>query len=364
MPAVAVRTLSNPERNRSGHRSAHHDKPRRCGRRHQTWHEEVTSPACSTAASVDTGDSPSHAHRHLPTPPASTSSGGSDIGDISGQHWKRGPKIGEGSYGCVFTALSDHGKIFAVKQAVLDDNESDRIFASKLQEELEIYKNLRHPNIVSYLGHDYIDNALYIYLEYVPGGSMASILREFGALDDKPLRSASRGLLEGLVHLHSRHPPVVHRDIKGANVLVDLNFRVKLADLGCSKRCDDTKSLRTVGSVPWMAPEVILQQDGHGRKADIWSLGCTIIEMSTAHKPWGDGAFDNVACALRHIAMSDETPPISEKLDASMQSLIRECTVRNPKARLNARQALGHEALAGTSPTPCSRRSLAEVSRT
>jgi len=351
--AKASRTLSNPECFRSNHRSSHHDKPRRSAHRHRTWHEELASPlsvACSTAASVETGDSPSIAHRHALTPPASTSSGSSDLGDISGQHWKRGPKIGAGSYGCVFTALSEHGKIFAVKQAVLDDNESDRMFRCRLQEELDICKTLRHPNIVSYLGHDYINNALYIYLEYVPGGSMASILKEFGPLDDKPLRLASRGLLEGLVHLHSRSPPVVHRDIKGANVLVDLNFRVKLADFGCSKRGDDTKSLRTVGSVPWMAPEVILQQDGHGRKADVWSLGCTIIEMSSAQKPWGDGAFDNVACALRHIAMSDATPPVPEKLDENLMDLVAQCTRREPKSRPSARQAVQHEALEGTSP--------------
>jgi mitogen-activated protein kinase kinase kinase len=61
----------------------------------------------------------------------------------------------------------------------------------------------------------------------------------------------------------------VHRDIKGANVLVDLNFCVRLADFGCSKRDDMTASYTTVGSIPWMAPEVIQREGGHGRKADI-----------------------------------------------------------------------------------------------
>merc|ERR1712137_1117989 len=113
--------------------------------------------------------------------------------------------------------------------------------------------------------------------EYVAGGSMASMLREFGALPTNLLRDATSGLVEGLNYLHSQNPPVIHRDIKGANILVDLDFCVKLSDFGCSKRNNVTKSFTTTGSIPWMAPEVIQQQDGFGRKADIWSLGCSMM---------------------------------------------------------------------------------------
>jgi len=172
---------------------------------------------------------------------------------------------------------------------------------TKLKAELDICKDLRHPHIVRYLGHEYMDAKLCIKLEFVPGGSLLALLSEFGPLEGVMMQTASRGLVEGLNYLHTHNPPVVHRDIKGANVLVDTDFCVKLADFGCSKRSSDTQSFVTIGSVPWMAPEVINQKSGHGRKADIWSLGCTLIEMATAEKPWGADKFNNIMFALQWV---------------------------------------------------------------
>jgi len=265
-----------------------------------------------------------------------------------GLRWKRGEKIGSGSYGCVHKALDkETGHIFAVKRAVIEDrSDEDQRYRERLEAELSICMDLRHPNIVSYLGHDYADSNLYIYLEYVSGGSLASILSEFGPIEGPLMQMGTRGLLEGLNYMHTFNPPVVHRDIKGANILVDLNFCLKLADFGCSKRGMDTRSFTTVGSIPWMAPEVIQQQDGHGRKADIWSLGCTLIEMATADKPWGRDTFDNMMFALKHIGLSDAVPPIPEVLAAAGQDLIAACVQRSPMDRPWASELLAHEYVA------------------
>jgi len=263
--------------------------------------------------------------------------------------WTKGGLIGHGAYGCVFKAMEKRtGRIFAVKQAVVDLScEEDRKYRDKLQNELNICKDLRHPNIVACLGFESTSSELNIYLEYVAGGSMSSLLTEFGALDGYMLRQATLGVLDGLNYLHTRSPPVVHRDIKGANILVGLDFCVKLADFGCSKRSDLTKSFTTTGSIPWMAPEVILQEDGHGRKADIWSFGCAMIEMASAEKPWGNGKFENAMFALRHISMSDATPPIPEALDELGQDLARLCTQRDPEKRPSAAELLEHPFLLG-----------------
>lgn len=260
----------------------------------------------------------------------------------SGRGWIRGSKLGSGSYGCVYKALDrETGRIFAVKKAPFDasgDKESAK-FAAVLREELNICRDLRHPNIVSYLGHEQGEHELYIFLDYMPGGSMSALLNEFGALQGATLMTAARGLVEGLCYLHTRSPPVVHRDIKGANVLVDLNFCVKLADFGCSK-CDvQTKSFTTIGSIPWMAPEVLVQ-NGYGRKADIWSLGCTVLEMATAEKPWAGAKFDNIMCAIRHIGMSQSTPAIPDEVRGPVRELIECCVRRNVDERPSTTELL------------------------
>jgi len=206
--------------------------------------------------------------------------------------WKKGEKIGAGSHGCVYKAQDKlTGHLLVVKESVVKDDK----YHDRLQRELDICKNLNHPHIVKCLGHEFYDCHLYIHLEYVPGGSLRCILNEFGPLEPDLVPIAMRGLLEGLDYLHTRSPPVVHRDIKSNNVLVGQDFCLKLSDFGCSK-CDDlTTSFTTVGSVLWMAPEVMRGEacGGHGRKADIWSLGCVFIEMVTAERPWGSHTFDN-----------------------------------------------------------------------
>lgn len=261
---------------------------------------------------------------------------------ISGQDWVRGKCIGAGSFGTVYKALDKVTlQIFAVKESFLE--EGNLKCRDKLDRELSICQALRHPNIVSYLGHEYTETHLRIYLEFCAGGSMASMLADFGPLTDLCLRKCTRGALEGLDYLHTRSPPVVHRDIKGANILVDVSCTVKLADFGCSTCSADTTSFTTCGSIPWMAPEVINQHEGHGRKADIWSFGCLVIEMATAEKPWGNGAFNNLMFALNHIANSGLTPPVPEALDPSCHNLIRLCTRREQGERPSTAALMAHD---------------------
>mmetsp|Transcript_36099 Transcript_36099/g.116745 ORF Transcript_36099/g.116745 Transcript_36099/m.116745 type:complete len:512 (-) Transcript_36099:820-2355(-) len=258
--------------------------------------------------------------------------------------WRKGAVIGSGSFGSVRRAQDvQNGCIFAVKEAVASEtgNAGEKAI-EKLKVELDICRGLKHPNIVSYLGQQIVDGALFIFMEYMAGGSISSILKEYGPLNSKLLKQATLGAVAGLDYLHGCSPPVVHRDIKGANLLVDVDFCVKLADFGCSKQHSATTSFTTVGSIPWMAPEVILHQDGHGRKADIWSLGCTVLEMATAETPWGPDAFDNVMFALMHIAMSDALPPVPDTLPAPCRALLEDCLCRDPTNRPSADALLRH----------------------
>lgn len=256
--------------------------------------------------------------------------------------WVKGEILGQGSLGSVFKALDQRtGQIFAVKEVRIDvRDKADVKFRAALENEIDICKDLKHDRIVSYLGHDNIDSSLYIYLEYMPGGSLTQVLSQFGPFEEALIATYTRDLLQGLNYLHTRDPVVLHRDVKGANILVGLDCRVKLSDFGCSKRTADTLSLSLRGSIPWMAPEVI-QQTGGGRRSDIWSLGCVVIEMATARHPWGE--FDNPVAAMVKIGMSNATPPLPEAVSACCKDFIKQCTQRDKNQRPCAEVMLEHE---------------------
>jgi len=252
--------------------------------------------------------------------------------------WVRGDVLGEGSLGRVFKALEQAtGRIVAVKEIQVDASCKNVGLQIKekqaLENEVNIVKELRHPRIVSYLGHDHIDHCLYVYMEYMPGGSLASVLSQFGALAESLILPFALEILEGLNYLHTQTPPVLHRDLKGSNLLVGTDCRVKLSDFGCSKREVDTPSRTMKGSVQWMAPEVI-RQEGYGRPADIWSFGCVLIEMATAKPPWGE--FDNPIAGMARIALSDETPVPPESVSKDLATFMRRCLQRDPKKRPTA----------------------------
>jgi len=309
------------------------------------------SPACQSAlvspcVAGTNGATPSSAVEGLETP----TSAGTDRGQV--MKWRQGDEIGAGSYGHVYMAqCKSTGNQFAVKVARIRDSEEEK-FCEKLQKELDICKDLRHRHIVACLGHEFINRRLYIYLEYVPGGSLRHMVNQYGALQAPLLKKATRGMLKGLNYLHELTPPVAHRDLKGANVLIDLQFCVKLADFGCSKQCHDmSMSFSKVGSMHWVAPEV-LQDAGHGRRADIWSLGCVLIEIATAADPWGPKAFDNIMQAMHVISSSERTPPIPDALPDSARSLIRQCVQRSPEERPSASRLLLHPFLQSEHKTP------------
>jgi mitogen-activated protein kinase kinase kinase 3 len=162
---------------------------------------------------------------------------------------------------------------------------------------------------------------LHIFLEYVAGGSLQSLIKKYGYLNERLIQIYTRQILEGLEYLHMNK--IVHRDIKGANVLVDINGTCKLADFGNSKRLYSTRDDNLVkGTAHWMAPEVIKQQK-YGRYSDIWSLGCTIIEMATGHPPWSE--YKSPASAMFHIAQTKEGPTVPSWLSQSAKEFLSLC---------------------------------------
>lgn len=269
---------------------------------------------------------------------------------IENVHWQRGGILGRGSFGKVHLGLNiEDGTLFAIKSIVLKSKEatSNEEVQTALQE-LLLLRSFRHENIVTYLGSSIEDSTINIFLEYVAGGSIASIIQKFGVIKEKLAKNYAKQILTGLDYLHSRQ--IIHRDIKGANILLDNKGFIKLSDFGAAttlKRMISNVNGKDLmkGTVYWMAPEVILN-NGFGRQSDIWSFGCTMIEMTTGNPPWSNiDIYKEQVSALFNIATMNQVPEIPRNLSTEARQFIGACLKRDPAERLNSRRLLRHDFL-------------------
>ncbi|KAF9582175.1 ATP binding [Lunasporangiospora selenospora] len=240
------------------------------------------------------------------------------------------------------------GTFMAVKQVELPVNNSykedkQKTLVEALEREIDLLKELHHERIVQYIGSDIEKGHINIFLEYVPGGSIATLLANYGPFSEILVRSFVKQILEGLDYLHECD--IIHRDIKGANILVDNKGCIKISDFGISKKVEDhlksinVKSARPSlqGSTFWMAPEVV-KQVATTYKADIWSLGCLVVEMFTGTHPFPQ--FSQMQ-ALFQIG-SDCTPDIPEEISDEAKDFLKRTFEVDYHIRPSARILLGH----------------------
>lgn len=270
--------------------------------------------------------------------------------------WRKGELIGCGAFGRVYMGMNlDSGELLAVKQVLIAANfaskEKAQDHIKELEEEVKLLKDLSHPNIVRYLGTVREEESLNILLEFVPGGSISSLLGKFGPFPEAVMRTYTKQLLLGLEYLHNHG--IMHRDIKGANILVDNKGCIKLADFGASKQVAELATISGAKSMKgtpyWMAPEVI-RQTGHSYSADIWSVGCTVIEMATGKPPWSQ-QYQEVA-ALFHIGTTKSHPPIPENLSVKAKDFLLKCLEKEPDLRPTASELLKHPFVTGDDEDP------------
>ncbi|XP_037544534.1 mitogen-activated protein kinase kinase kinase 3 [Nematolebias whitei] len=258
--------------------------------------------------------------------------------------WRRGKLLGQGAFGRVYLCYDvDTGRELAAKQVHFDlESPETSKEVSALECEIQLLKNLHHERIVQYYGclRDHSEKTLTIFMEYMPGGSVKDQLKAYGALTENVTRKYTRQILEGMSYLHSNM--IVHRDIKGANILRDSEGNVKLGDFGASKRlqtiCMSGTGVRSVTGTPyWMSPEVI-SGEGYGRKADVWSLGCTVVEMLTEKPPWAE--FEAMA-AIFKIATQPTNPLLPSRASEQARDFVR-CIFVEAKRRPSAEELLRH----------------------
>ncbi|GLU01003.1 hypothetical protein SLE2022_183300 [Rubroshorea leprosula] len=261
--------------------------------------------------------------------------------------WEKGELLGRGSFGSVYEGISHDGFFFALKEvSLLDQGSQERESIFQLEQEIELLSQFEHENIVQYYGTDKDESKLYIFLELMTKGSLLRIYQRYH-LRDSHVSCYTRQILHGLKYLHDRK--VIHRDIKCANILVDANGSVKLADFGLAKaiKLNDVKSCR--GTAFWMAPEVVnLRNQGYGLAADIWSLGCTVLEMLTREIPYSP-----LECmqALFRIGKG-EPPRVPASLSKDAREFILKCLQVDPNNRPTAVQLLHHPFVRRPPTTP------------
>ncbi|KAI5107523.1 mitogen-activated protein kinase kinase kinase 19 [Silurus meridionalis] len=261
--------------------------------------------------------------------------------------WTKGEILGRGAYGTVYCGLSSEGQLIAVKQVTLDVSNSETAEKEydRLEREVDLLKNLNHQNIVGFLGTTLSGNVISILMEYVPGGSISNVLNRFGPLPEKVFALYTRQILEGVVYLHDNR--VIHRDLKGNNIMLMPSGIIKLIDFGCARRLNclthsgsRSDFLTSVHGTPyWMAPEVI-NESGHGKKSDIWSIGCTVFEMATGKPPL---AHMGKMAALFYIgAKKGLMPSLPDVFSEDAKGFVQECLINDQKQRPSAADLLQH----------------------
>ncbi|EWC45134.1 hypothetical protein DRE_06273 [Drechslerella stenobrocha 248] len=257
--------------------------------------------------------------------------------------WFKGQLIGQGTYGKVYLGMNaTTGEFLAVKQVEVTANDSRKALIAALNQEIETMKDLDHPNIVQYLGCERKEFSISIFLEYIPGGSVGSCLKKHGKFEETVVRDLTRQMLEGLAYLHQEG--ILHRDLKGDNILLDLDGTCKISDFGISKKTVDIygndASNNMQGSVFWMAPEVVNPKKGQGysAKVDIWSVGCVVLEMFAGRRPWEN---EETIGAIFKIGSERMAPPIpddvSQHVSPEAIAFMADCHTIEPSERPTAK---------------------------
>eukprot|EP01094_Clydonella_sp_ATCC50884_P002136 TRINITY_DN11643_c0_g1_i1.p1 TRINITY_DN11643_c0_g1~~TRINITY_DN11643_c0_g1_i1.p1 ORF type:complete len:1085 (-),score=383.55 TRINITY_DN11643_c0_g1_i1:312-3566(-) len=243
--------------------------------------------------------------------------------------------LGRGGFGAVYQGVDiTTGTFVAIKQMKRQNLPKDQL--ASMMGEIDLLKKLNHPNIVKYIGYSETREFLCIILEYVESGSLASVVQTIGKFPESLVRVYIEQVLQGLLYLHEQG--VIHRDIKGANILTTKGGTVKLADFGIAAEVSSTAENSSIMGTPyWMAPEII-ELNGATTKSDIWSVGCTVIELITGEPPYYDLA--QMPALFRIV--QDDHPPLPEGISPALRDFLLQCFQKEPRLRISAKKLLKH----------------------
>eukprot|EP00111_Clytia_hemisphaerica_P003243 TCONS_00009253-protein len=256
--------------------------------------------------------------------------------------WQLGNKIGEGQFGKVYSAVNlDTGDLMAVKQVRFNPHDYGTV--QEIADEITNIQGLLHDSLVKYFGVEIHKNEMLIFMEYCADGTIAEVAKV--GLPESLIRVYTYQIIKAINFLHQSG--VVHRDIKGANIFLSSSGLIKIGDFGSAVKLKDPmcttqgEVFNTRGTAAFMAPEVITLDKGrgYGRAADIWSLGCVVIEMSTGKQPWYE--CDNIYAIMYRVGDGNH-PPIPDRLSEEGRDFLECCFIHDQNYRWTANMLEDH----------------------
>ncbi|XP_059112704.1 STE20-like serine/threonine-protein kinase isoform X1 [Peromyscus eremicus] len=258
------------------------------------------------------------------------------------EFWEIIGELGDGAFGKVYKAQNKETNVLAAAKVI--DTKSEEELEDYMVE-IDILASCDHPNIVKLLDAFYYENNLWILIEFCAGGAVDAVMLELERpLTESQIQVVCKQTLEALSYLHDNK--IIHRDLKAGNILFTLDGDIKLADFGVSAKNTRTIQRRDsfIGTPYWMAPEVVMCETSKDRpydyKADVWSLGITLIEMAEIEPPHHEL---NPMRVLLKIAKS-EPPTLAQpsKWSSNFKDFLKKCLEKNVDARWTTSQLLQH----------------------
>uniref|UniRef100_A0A8C0KB46 non-specific serine/threonine protein kinase n=1 Tax=Canis lupus dingo TaxID=286419 RepID=A0A8C0KB46_CANLU len=275
--------------------------------------------------------------------------------------WEIVGELGDGAFGKVYKAKNKETGALAAAKVIETKSEEE---LEDYTVEIDILATCDHPYIVKLLGAYYYDGKLWIMIEFCPGGAVDAIMLELDrGLTEPQIQVVCRQMLEALHFLHGKK--IIHRDLKAGNVLMTLEGDIRLADFGVSAKNLKTLQKRDsfIGTPYWMAPEVVMcetmKDTPYDYKADIWSLGITLIEMAQIEPPHHEL---NPMRVLLKIAKSEPPTLLTpSKWSMEFRDFLKTALDKNPETRPSAAQLLEHPFVSSITSNKALRELVAEA---
>jgi len=254
--------------------------------------------------------------------------------DINFVELKFAQEVGRGAFGVVYKGLWRGGDV-AIKRMLTEANVMKENDVADFLNEAQLMKNLRpHTNVVQYQGICLHDGFYFIVTEFVPGGSLLSLIRSERSLNLEDQFKIARGMAAGILHLHFEG--IIHRDLAARNILLAKDLTPKVSDFGMSRfnsgvSDESNKTQSTTGPLKWMAPECLTEQE-YSVKSDVWAYAVTVYEMLSREEPYPGLDKVQVATRVGNNKLKLEAP---ENANRRFKVLIAACTTYQVKLRPN-----------------------------